>query len=242
MQCMSYHDFRFCVFGTDLRHHSRPHFGFYCVNHKFTKVSPSFYNLPIDGLPVGAIFCRRSISLKSTHSCGLVANLRIRFPSYFIVNAKSLNLPFNPIFILPSTMEGESFSELTPYCESVNIIADTIETRFMVFVPGGENPRYNIEPSERSVGIRFTRRNCAIDKIQSLRADIYRLETENVIGRRKPTSAWRNCFGARNYQPHIKLLWPNNKIDRDLTKLGTVFRSNLDHILFDRFEVKCNWA
>ena len=132
--------------------------------------------------------------------------------------------------------------ELTPYCESVNIIADTIETRFMVFVPGGENPRYNIEPSERSVGIRFTRRNCAIDKIQSLRADIYRLETKDVIGNRKATSAWRNCFGARNYQPHIKLLWPNNKIDRDLTKLGTVFRSNLDHILFDRFEVKCNWA
>lgn len=131
---------------------------------------------------------------------------------------------------------------LVSYCDFVQIVADVVETRFMVLVPGGENPRLEINPSMHSVGIRLTKRNVAIDQIQKLRAKIYQFETEDVIGNRKPTSAWRNCFGARNYQPHIKLLQPRNKIHRDLSKTGEVFRANINHIVFDKFEVKCNWA
>ncbi len=112
----------------------------------------------------------------------------------------------------------------------------------MVFAPGGENPRREIEPSMHSVGIRLTKRNVAIDEIQKLRAKIYQFETEELIGNRKPTSAWKNCFGARNYQPHIKLLQPGNNIHRDLKKIGEIFRANIDQIVFDKFEVKCNWA
>ena len=131
---------------------------------------------------------------------------------------------------------------LVPYCDFVQIESDVTETRFMVFVPGGENPRREIDPSMHSVGIRLTKRNVAIDEIQRLRASIYQFETEEVIGNRKPTSAWKNCFGARNYQPHIELLQPENKIHRDLKKIGETFRANIDHIVFDKFEVKCNWA
>lgn len=123
--------------------------------------------------------------------------------------------------------------------QTVRIIADTAESRFMVLAPGGENPRLELEPRKRSVGIRLTKRNRAISQIQELRASISRLETQDVIGTRKQTTAWSNCFGARHYQPHVKLLHPGSKIDRDLTKLGSIFRSEIDHIVFDRFEIKC---
>ena len=121
----------------------------------------------------------------------------------------------------------------------VQITADVAETRFMVFTPGGENPMPGLNPGQRSVGIRLTRRNKAISHIQDLRKSLYELETPDVIGRqRTPTSAWRNAFGARHYQPHIKLLDPGSGIDRDLTKLGAIFRSEIEVIKFDLFEVK----
>jgi hypothetical protein len=82
----------------------------------------------------------------------------------------------------------------------------------MILAPGGENPRPELEPSQRSVGIRLAKRNHAIDKIQHLRARIYRLETPAVIGERKRTSAWTNCFEPRHYEPHIKLLRPGSGI------------------------------
>ena len=128
---------------------------------------------------------------------------------------------------------------LVPGSQSVHFGADVRETRFMVLAPGGENPRPALEPSQRSVGIRLTKRNRAIDEIQRLRASIYRLETPEVVGTRKRTTSWTNCFGARRYQPHIKLLRPGSEIERDLTILGTAFRSEIERINFDRFEVKC---
>ena len=128
---------------------------------------------------------------------------------------------------------------LLPDSQAVRIIADTTESRFMVLAPGGENPRPELEPSKRSVGIRLTKRNLAISQIQELRASVSQLETQDIVGKRKRTTAWSNCFGARHYQPHIKLLYPGSKIDRDLTKLGLVFRSEIDYIVFDRFEIRC---
>ena len=128
---------------------------------------------------------------------------------------------------LPGLMEGTSL---------VHITANTDETRFMVFAPGGENPRTELIPGRRSVGIRLTKRNKAIDEIQQLRKSVYRLETQQVVGRRHRTTPWRNCFGARNYQPHIKLLQPGNQVGDDLTIIGRSFRDKIDLIEFDRFE------
>ena len=123
----------------------------------------------------------------------------------------------------------------------VQIDADVRETRFMVLAPGGENPRPELEPRRRSVGIRLTRRNSAIDEIQTLRESMYRFEISEVIGvNRKPTSAWSNAFGARHYQPHIKLLKPGSGISRDLTVLGEIFRTEIEFIRFNAFEVLVN--
>lgn len=130
-------------------------------------------------------------------------------------------------------------SGLSPHSRSVRIIADTFETRFMVLAPGGENPRPELDPRKKSVGIRLTRRNQAITEIQNLRASISCLETEEIIGNRKRTSAWTSCFGSRHYQPHIKLLRPGSRISRDLTKIGRVFRAGIKQIEFDKLQVKC---
>ena len=120
----------------------------------------------------------------------------------------------------------------------VHINADVDETRFMVLSPGGENPRPELEPHRRSVGIRLTRRNQAIAEIQQLRKSIYQLETDEVIGNRTATTASKSCFGARHYQPHIKLLRPGSGINRDLTEIGRIFRSEIERIEFDKFKIK----
>ena len=120
----------------------------------------------------------------------------------------------------------------------VKFAADIAETRFMVLAPGGENPRSELEPTRRSVGIRLTRRNLAIDDILALRRNLYIRETAEVTRGRKATTDWTNAFGARHYQPHIKLLRPGSGVDRDLTKIGEVFRDWIGHIEFGKFETR----
>ena len=117
----------------------------------------------------------------------------------------------------------------------VDIVIDTAETRFMVLAPGGENPRFELDPGSLSVGIRVTKRNPAVADIQRLRENVYQFETAAVIGSRKRTTAWTNCFGSRHYQPHIRLLKPWSKIQRDLTELGQVFRSEIEKLHMDVF-------
>ena len=120
----------------------------------------------------------------------------------------------------------------------VSIAADVKETRFMVMVPGGEVRRPGVDPKQCSVGVRLTRRNVAIPEIQRLREGIYRYETEDVVKGRHPTTAWRNCFGARRYQPHVTFVRPGNRLPPDLTATGRSFRASLSTIEFDRFEVR----
>jgi hypothetical protein len=108
----------------------------------------------------------------------------------------------------------------------------------MVLAPGGENPRPELNPARRSVGIRLTKRNSAIAQIQEMRRSIYELETPRVVGTRKRTTAWTNCFGARHYQPHITLLRPGSEIERDLRPLGESFRSAFNEISFGKYEIK----
>ena len=119
----------------------------------------------------------------------------------------------------------------------VQIEADAMETRFMPLVPGGENPRPDIDPASKSVGIRLTKRNQAIDEIQALRSEMCELETPEVVGERQRSTAWKSCFGAKRYQPHILFLRPGSGIDRDLRPLGTSFRSHLQKIEFNKYEV-----
>ena len=109
----------------------------------------------------------------------------------------------------------------------------------MVLASGGENPQPELDPTKTSVGIRLTKRNQAIDQIQNLRSSVYRFETKKVIGNRKPTTAWTNCFGARHYQPHVKLLRPGSGIKRDIKALGQEFRAAIEKMELDRFQIRC---
>ena len=119
----------------------------------------------------------------------------------------------------------------------VRIEADVEETRFMVFAPGGIVPQPNIDPAKKSVGIRLRKPNQAIDAIQALRRQMCQLETPEVIGNRQRSTAWKSCFGAREYLPHVVFLRPGSGVDRDLTPLGTSFRSQSRTIEFDRYQV-----
>ena len=127
---------------------------------------------------------------------------------------------------------------LSQTCRPTRIIADTDETRFMVLAPGGENPRPELDPRKLSVGVRLTRRNRAIDDIQRLRESVYRFETPEIVGKRKATTVWTNCFGSRHYQPHIQLFRPWHKTDSELSEIGANFRSEIDHIEFDLFQIE----
>ena len=119
----------------------------------------------------------------------------------------------------------------------VAIEADVKETRFMVLAPGGENPRPELEPAKRSVGVRLTKRNTAIKQIQALRHEIISLETPQIVGQRKSSTAWTSCFGSRHYQPHIQLLRPGSEIDRDLTSIGEYFRMCFKTIEFGKYKI-----
>ena len=120
--------------------------------------------------------------------------------------------------------------------EYLSIKADVNETRFMVLAPGGENPRPHLHPSLRSVGIRLTKRNLAIPEIVRIRRSVYKHEPQ--FTNRRNTTDWLNSFGARHYQPHIKLLRAGNGIDRDLTIIGDRFRKSIQTLEFQKLEKK----
>lgn len=127
---------------------------------------------------------------------------------------------------------------LTEQDETVTVVLPTVETRFMVLAPGGENPRDGLDPNSLPVGIRLTKRNPAVPAIQDLRHQIYSKENKRALGQRPRTTAWRNAFGARHYQPHIQLLKPWHKVGVQLKEVGALFRSKIDLIEFDRFQVE----
>ena len=119
----------------------------------------------------------------------------------------------------------------------VAIQADIMETRFMVLAPGGENSRHELEPAKRSVGIRLTKRNTAIEHIQALRREMISFEAPQIVGQREPSTAWTSCFGSRHYQPHIKLLRPGSEIERELTSIGKSFRACFKTIEFGKYKI-----
>ena len=66
----------------------------------------------------------------------------------------------------------------------MSIDCDLAETRTMVLVPGGENPRAGVIPSRHSLALRLTTRNVAVPEIQALRAEITQMQTDDVLGAR----------------------------------------------------------
>lgn len=108
----------------------------------------------------------------------------------------------------------------------------------MVLAPGGENPRAELEPRNRKVGIRIMKVNAGRADIQGFRDRLLKYETREVLGIRRPSTGSANAFGARNFQPHMSVIRPGSGIDRDLTKVGKVFRAGIDVLRFDRFSIE----
>ena len=71
-----------------------------------------------------------------------------------------------------------------------------------------------------------------------MRKSIYELEKNSFLGEQERTSARRNSFGPRQFQPHIKLLLPGSGIDSDLTITGQSFRNKFENVVFDEFVVE----
>ena len=92
-------------------------------------------------------------------------------------------------------------------------------------------------PAHRSLALRLTSRNSAIPDIQALRSKLTGLETKDVLGSRSPSSRKRNAFGARNYQPHLKICGPNNGSPKDLRTIGGHLRRELVFLRFTGYEV-----
>jgi len=127
---------------------------------------------------------------------------------------------------------------LRPIRRTISIDCDLAETRTMVLVPGGENPRPGVIPSRHSLALRLTTRNSAIPEIQSLRAELAQMETDDVIGPRARSTRNRNAFGARYYQPHLKVCEPRNAAPQNLTEFGKALRARLDFVRFGFYEVR----
>lgn len=119
--------------------------------------------------------------------------------------------------------------------ESAQVFLPAVDTRLMVLAPGGENPRPELEPNCRSIGIRVHKQSDAYTHIQLYRSRLLAFETPKLLGKRKPSTANKSAFGARHFQAHMTLLKPGSGIDRDLTLVGCMFREKIGILTFDRF-------
>lgn len=127
---------------------------------------------------------------------------------------------------------------IIPLCERASIMVPAADTRFMVMAPGGENPRPELEPGERKVGVRVQWQSEAMHHIQALRRNLLAFETPRVLGRRSASSRRTSAFGARSFQPHMALIRAGSGIARDLKPLGESFRRSIGSLHFDRFSVE----
>jgi len=121
--------------------------------------------------------------------------------------------------------------------EPAHVVLPAGDTRFMVMAPGGENPREELDPGRRKVGVRVHRQSPCFAEIMSFRERLLSFETLDVLGSRKPSSHTSNAFGARHFQAHMSLLLAGSGVPRDLSPLGASFREAFGEFIFDQFRV-----
>lgn len=127
---------------------------------------------------------------------------------------------------------------IIPLSEPARVTVAAAETRFMVMVPGGENPRDGIDPAGHKVGFRVHRQSGAMRDILAYRDRLIAQESDKILGKRLPSTARRSAFGARYWQPHVAVLRAGSGVDPDLTKLGLLFRKTMGNLTFDRFVIQ----
>ena len=117
-------------------------------------------------------------------------------------------------------------------------VIEVADTRFMVMAPGGENPRPELDPALKKIGVRVVKNTPSWTAVQQYRSMMLAHETPAMLGSRKPSTAMRNAFGARHFQPHISLVRAGSGIGRDLKPYGKAFRERMSTLRFDRFLVE----
>lgn len=127
---------------------------------------------------------------------------------------------------------------IKPIFESCHLSIDTMDLKFMVMAPGGENPRLNLNPGQLKIGVRVHRQSIFRQNVYKYRGRLIAYETKRILGARQPSSNSRNAFGARSFQPHISLLKSGTGVDRDLTMMGDAFRDAISKISFDKFSIR----
>lgn len=125
-----------------------------------------------------------------------------------------------------------------PLSEPASVIIPAQDMRFMVMAPGGENPRLELDPALRKIGVRVHRPSTATSIIRAYRERLLQYETREVLGKRSPSTHATNAFGARHFQPHMSVLRAGSGIDRDLKIIGQQFRESLGNLTFDKFLVE----
>ncbi len=132
--------------------------------------------------------------------------------------------------------------EIENKVQNIYFTIDTLDTRFMVLAPGGENPRPNLIPANKKCGIRIKKNSEFKIYLNNLREPFIELEQKLRFKNRKHSTFNKNAFGARNYQPHISLLKAGSGIMTDLTDIGTNFREQIIELEFDKLVTKKHYS
>ena len=127
--------------------------------------------------------------------------------------------------------------DLEPVSEAAAVVVPAQDMRFMVMAPGGENPRPELDPALRKIGMRVHRPSAATPFIRAYRDRLLRHETPSVLGGRGPSTHASNAFGARHFQPHMSVLRAGSGVDSNLRIIGDQFRASIGGLTFDRFRV-----
>ncbi|MCY4046567.1 MAG: hypothetical protein OXF42_00430 [Candidatus Dadabacteria bacterium] len=130
------------------------------------------------------------------------------------------------------------FRGVYPLSESASVELDVGDTRFMVMISGGENPRVGVKPGDKRIGIRVQKRSKTRNIVDQYRSCLTALESQDILGKRKRSTRSHNAFGAKSFQPHMTLLLPGSGIGQDLREIGIAFRKTLGLLVFDRFSVE----
>ena len=114
----------------------------------------------------------------------------------------------------------------------------SVETRFMVMSPGGDNPNNKKSVHHSKVGIRITKRSPLFDEIDSLRQKLSFLDQQAFPLTSSITGRNNNAYGIKEYKPHVTLINRNNNLPNNLFTIGAAFREHISELIFSEIKLE----